>query len=344
MILQLRNVYRTLSGLAIGSLFIVLIFNEYSLQELIKTTQNIQTPLIVCAVGSHLSAMMIRVFRWRLLLKEENRHTTLSSIGKTLLIGYAANNLLPARLGELVRADIGKQRLKLSRSTILGSIAVERLLDGITIVIFLIAGLTLLGLYPPSSQASINPLFWKIGIASGVIFLAAFLLFWLSTKLTDRLDPYKMLQRQIYDFAAALTVVRSIAILSSFMISVFIWLLEALALNLILQSLGVHIGLPATLMLIGVMTLSTLIPTAPGYLGTLQYSLQLGIKSIGEPGAIGVVAATLIQIFLYGTIILIATVLILIDSFLNAIYFPLKNLNRKRNPEQDVQGLKNRDI
>ena len=64
--------------------------------------------------------------------------TTLSS----LLVGYLANNVLPARLGELVRShDLGA-RTGLSRSTILGTIVIERVVD--TMVVVAIAAVAIL--------------------------------------------------------------------------------------------------------------------------------------------------------------------------------------------------------
>ena len=46
-----------------------------------------------------------------------------------LAVGYAANNVLPARLGELVRSHYLGDREGISRTTTLGTVVVERVVD-----------------------------------------------------------------------------------------------------------------------------------------------------------------------------------------------------------------------
>ena len=65
-------------------------------------------------------------------------------VGEVLLVGTAMNNVLPARLGELIRADYGKRRLGATRSALLATIVVERLADLAAIVAALLCGMVVL--------------------------------------------------------------------------------------------------------------------------------------------------------------------------------------------------------
>jgi uncharacterized membrane protein YbhN (UPF0104 family) len=56
-------------------------------------------------------------------------------------VGYAVNNLLPARLGEVFRAALAKSEFGIAGSAALGTIAVERTMDGLVFVLLLSAGL-----------------------------------------------------------------------------------------------------------------------------------------------------------------------------------------------------------
>jgi hypothetical protein len=67
-------------------------------------------------------------------------------VAEALLVGYGFNNLIPARLGELVRADYAKRQFGVSRSAALGSIVIERLLDGFIVVLCLSEGLLVISL------------------------------------------------------------------------------------------------------------------------------------------------------------------------------------------------------
>ena len=64
---------------------------------------------------------------------------------RSLLVGYGVNTLLPARLGELFRAEFFKRSYGVTRSVGLASVALERLLDGVIVVACLAAGLWLAG-------------------------------------------------------------------------------------------------------------------------------------------------------------------------------------------------------
>jgi hypothetical protein len=73
--------------------------------------------------------------------------------------------------------------------------------------------------------------------------------------------------------------------------------------------------LPAEmLMLLALSALSTLLPTAPGYLGTLQLVFGQVFEMFGYPETAGVVTATVVQIFCFGTVVIVGGLVILSRS------------------------------
>ena len=90
------------------------------------------------------TSLIVRVVRWSRLLAALGR-VRIRDVGEVLLVGNAVNNILPARLGELVRADYGKQRLGQTRSSLLATIFVERLADLAAIVAALLSGIVVVG-------------------------------------------------------------------------------------------------------------------------------------------------------------------------------------------------------
>ncbi len=95
---------------------------------------------LIPAVAVYFVGVYFRALRWQFLLNPLRRFPV-KRLYPVVVIGYAANNLLPMRLGELVRAYYlarqdqappGSQPLSVSSA--LGSVAVERVFDGLTLI------------------------------------------------------------------------------------------------------------------------------------------------------------------------------------------------------------------
>jgi uncharacterized protein (TIRG00374 family) len=90
------------------------------------------TPL--CALGSFL----LRAFRWRLLL--DDKLTVLEAFG-LINIGYLVSNIFPLRAGDPARAVAASLRSPVSAMAALSTVVVERTLDLLTVVLFLVVTL-----------------------------------------------------------------------------------------------------------------------------------------------------------------------------------------------------------
>ena len=94
---------------------------------------------LIADVVVYLAGIGVRCLRWGVLLRATGsvkwRHAA-----EALVAGFAANYVLPGRVGELFRADYARPRLRLSRFTALGTIVVERVCDGVVLVFALSIG------------------------------------------------------------------------------------------------------------------------------------------------------------------------------------------------------------
>ena len=84
----------------------------------------------VCALT--IFGFWLRAFRWRWLL---SKRIAIGSLFSATMIGFMANNLLPLRLGEFVRAWALGRREHMSKSTVFATVGVERVLDMLTLLI-----------------------------------------------------------------------------------------------------------------------------------------------------------------------------------------------------------------
>lgn len=255
---------------------------------------------LVGGVAAYLAAVAVRCLRWGVLLRATGsvkwRHAA-----EALVTGFAANYLLPGRLGELFRADYARRVFNMSRFTALGTIVVERVCDGVVLVCALWIGFACL----LSARVVTLEKSWMllVGAAASIVFGAALIFVLLSHRIDLRrlgvMESIATRWDRLIDGVSS--VLRGHAA-SVIVFSVGVWALEVLALAAVVRGFGVTLSLPETLMLLGLASLSTLVPTAPGYVGTYQLVFAHVFQIFGYQEATGVIAATAFQIFYFGTV------------------------------------------
>src|SRR6202030_3175001 len=133
------------------------------------------TPLwAAAAMLIYAGNLALRAWRWQVILRPVAA-IPYRVVANALLVGYGLNTIMPARLGELFRAEFFKKTFGLSRVWALTSIVIERLFDGSTVVTCLGIGLFLTATTSQSTDIVIDVLATG-GILFGIILLAAFCL------------------------------------------------------------------------------------------------------------------------------------------------------------------------
>lgn len=251
-------------------------------------------PAALCTFGSY----VLRTVRWRRILAPTKRIPFLD-LFPVLMIGFMANNVLPARLGEVVRAYTLGRKENLSKSLSFATIMLERLLDGLTLVAFL----ALLSLAVPLPG-------WGVEIAyfaSAVFFAAALgvIVLLLQESLAHRaiaLALRPLPSRLAASIASkadafilglhALRRKRAVLVLLAF--SAVIWSVETSSYSLVLSGFNLRLApretILAALMMLVVVNLGIMLPSAPGYVGTFQFFaiLALGIFGVQHELALSI--------------------------------------------------------
>ena len=128
------NNWRLWLGLAVSTVFLVFLVWTIELDDLFRALQEANYLYVAPAVAVYFVGVYFRALRWRYILSPLRAIPALR-LYPVVVIGYAANNVLPARAGELVRAYYMAQREQFSGSTALATIGVERIYDGLTLFI-----------------------------------------------------------------------------------------------------------------------------------------------------------------------------------------------------------------
>src|SRR4051794_38764394 len=131
--LVIKRVAYGVIGLTLGAVFLYLALRNIDAQEIKAVIQRLERSWLIFGVAIYMASIAVRCVRWGLLLRTNGlvkwRHVT-----EALVAGFAANYLLPARIGELFRADYAMRLFQMSRFTSLGTIFVERVIDGVLLV------------------------------------------------------------------------------------------------------------------------------------------------------------------------------------------------------------------
>jgi glycosyltransferase 2 family protein len=273
--------------------------------------------------------LSLRAWRWQIILRPVAA-IPYPEVARALLVGYGLNAILPLRLGELFRAEFLKTSVGLDRVWALTSIVVERLFDGLTVVACLAVGL----LFGAATRQNAGILIDVLGTGSAIVGLILLLGLCLAGPLMSRvLVRLPRVSAQAAMVRRGFEVLRTRRTAKVTALTLLIYLPDALALWFIVKSVGLGLGFADTLVLLGVASLSTIVPSGPAFIGTLQFAYALAIEFAGAPAAIGVAAATLVQVC-----ILLPTALGAIAILIHRSSGALSGVFAKREPKLTTVG------
>ena len=238
----------------------------------------------------------VRTVRWRLLLVPVADIHIRDSLA-ALLVGYLANNVLPARLGELVRCQVLGERTGVSRSTILGTVVVERIVD--TAVVVAIAGLAIIVLSVRGIVASAV----LVGLAVTGLLVVGVVAAMAAHRLPGaehaaaRLAERPQLARILSKLRAGLAVAgRPRTMAQTVTLSVVGWSCTVLAFAAAAQAVGIQPTMGQAAMLAAGTNLATAIPAGPGYIGTFELAAVTIATSVGLPAGPALAFALIVHV------------------------------------------------
>jgi glycosyltransferase 2 family protein len=300
--MKLRNV-QILLGLGCTFAFLALAFRHVPIGAVRETLVNVRLPWIAAAILIYAANLSLRAWRWQLILRTFLRVPYLT-VARALLVGYGLNAIMPARLGEFFRAEFCKNDFGLARPPALTSIVIERLFDGLTVVICLGTGLLLATTKIRLSQ----PLLDVLAIAALLFGGSLVVLLALSgTVLSQLFASFPELAARLALVEQGLRVLRTRRAVGLAIVTAIIYVPDSLSLWLLMKAVGIGLGLASALVLVGAASLSTLIPSGPAFLGTLQFAYALAMEFAGAPRELGIAAATLAQLVFFLPLALVAT-------------------------------------
>jgi len=244
----------------------------------------------------------VRSIRWRLILRDQDgRPCPWLPLWHATTIGFMANNLLPARAGEVARAYVASRQLPVRFSTALASIAVERVFDALVML-----GLMAVAIAAPSFPAhaavngrSLSAIAASAAALFAVLLIMAFLMVhrpapWLAllARIARRLLPARAAERVIH---AAEGLIAGLAVLKSpgrfagvVFWSLVLWIKNAAAFAICFRAFGLDVPLEAALLLQGIIGFGVAVPSTPSFIGVFEAATLLTLQLYGVNSSLAV--------------------------------------------------------
>lgn len=294
-----RELWKVIPGFAISAFFLWRTIKSIHYDDL--RSLHVVAPIWIAVLAAFLfSSYFLRIYRWWFMLRRSGA-PGLGVCSRVLLTSFAANNVLPFRIGDFLRVFTYAGDLHASSSTILSTVILERLLDIFTLLLFLVALLV-------GAAHALPPVVVRghelnvLHFSEPVLVLAAFGLMLLlfgapllqrvveaavrrmpgGTR-TDKLQRWALL---LLDAVLKLSFGGRLMLLVS---SVAIWLCEGMIFVSLARMLAIDVLPRGPWLAVALSNLGFLIPSSPGAIGVYENFCKLAMVSQGAaPGIAGI--------------------------------------------------------
>lgn len=296
-----------LVGLAMSAAFIALALRHLDLHSVLAAWRSAHVlPWVPLAVLSYVVGHFVRGQRLRVLVKRETA-LPLPTATNVVVVGYASNNVFPARLGELVRVGMLAERTGMPLSQSLTVTFIERLLDGIAILLLLLVATFALPQRPPWLWGVARVGSLVFGAAFAVVLVAVFLpsvVLSTASQLSSGLglapkwrDRVLALASSITSAGAVLRRPRDAAAIATY--SGAVWLFESLMFALLLPVFALPLHLSSAVIAMSVTNLGILVPSSPGFVGSFHFFCSQALVSQGVSAGTAMGYAILVHLTFY---------------------------------------------
>ena len=294
-----HRVWQGLLAVLLSALLLWWAFRDVDLNEAIGYLERVRLGWLLAAVVTATSLFPLRLVRWRLLLRREDGGAyPWLPLWHAVAMGFAANNLLPFRAGEVVRTVAASRQTGARLSTSLASVAVERVFDALTVVGLLAVALLMPGM--PAGLTIAGVPVQRVTTTAGILAAAGMLAAALVVAFPEAAERFIRavvpsdrvafrLVALIDGVRQGLSVLRSPARLVGVVAwSIVLWLVNALSFFLAFQAFDLKVNFAGAVVLQGVLAFGIAVPSAPGYVGPFEAAITavLAIYGIGASQAV----------------------------------------------------------
>lgn len=286
-----RRLLGAVVGIGISLALLVVAARGVDIGQAMQLARNANAGLLLAAVVIATSCFLLRTVRWRVLLqREDGTPLGFGPLWHAVAAGFMANNLLPFRAGEVIRAVVIGRLGPVAVPSAITSIALERVFDGLTVILLLAIGLFSANLPPDLAikgvsiaRAATVAGVLSVGLLAAVIVLVAAPTW--SGRLAARFLPASLstkVQALVASFAAGADVLRSPArVLATIVWSLAHWVVNAAAFWVAARAFGIVVPFGTILLVQGVVIFGIAVPSSPGFVGVFEAAIVETLALVG---------------------------------------------------------------
>jgi glycosyltransferase 2 family protein len=245
---------------------------------------SVALPRLAAALALYAVATVLRGERWLRLLRDAGAYLSRTDAYAVTVVGYMGNNALPARAGDVLKSVLSSRQAGTPTADGFGTLVAERVLDAVSLVLVFAVLVTTL-------QLPLGVEGWMLAaVGAGLVVAAAAAAF-----LGRDTGAGRRLQELWSPTGAGLLG-----------LSIVLWLVEGSVYAVLGAVAGVHLSLLDGLYIMALANLVALVPAAPGYLGTFDAAVLLGVRLVaGGTHAAALAYAVVVRFVLFVPITLV---------------------------------------
>jgi len=283
-----------LIGIGISSCFLFFLFRKIDFVQLVEVLKSLDVRYLAAALLVTFISYSLRAVRWHYLLLPQKRAAPYNLISATMIC-YMANNLLPARLGEFIRAYVLAEKENLEPSSVFATLVLDRLFDGFSVLIILV--ITFFTVHLPPGMEKVQQGLVTGGYVTLALYMAVivFLVF-LKRATASTLKfvavilapfPEKLSNATIPLLGSFISGIRLTSkpggIFALFFSSALIWATAVWPVDLLLRAFRIDLPITASMFILVFLVFAVMVPASPGYIGTYHAACMYGLMAFNIP-------------------------------------------------------------
>ncbi len=285
-----RRALRAAIGIVVSIVCLAIAVRGVDPAQTAEVLAGARLPLVGLGVLLVAVDVCVRARRWQVLLRPV-RLLPYGPVLRCTSVGFLANAVLPARLGEIVRSVLLGREQDLSRSTVLGTVIVERVLDMAVLALLGTSAVLALGVHGAAEEAAIAGLILALalaGLITGAVILRTVPLPAVVARVAARRPGLAGLAARLQEGLVVAADRR--ALTGGLLLSALAWAIGVGTWLAGSAALGVSLDLPEAVLATTAVSLVTAIPSGPGYVGSFELAAVavLGLFGIDPATALGV--------------------------------------------------------
>lgn len=286
---------KTFVGFALSVLLLAWVLRDVSPGEVARELRDANLPLLVLAVGITMGGFAIRALRWGILLRPLALRIPFRPRFAAVMIGFAANNVLPARVGEIARALTLTRITPVGMAASVATLLIERILDGLALVALLFLAMNapgfpdiplVGGLDPRAAVHLVGSLMAAGGVGLLLLVIApkrsVAVVDWMASRVLPRRFRGAVVTT-MESFLSGLAVLRSVPLfVASALLAVGQWLFTAVSFVVAFRAFGIDlVPFSGAVFLQSVISLAVALPSSPGFFGPFEAAARVGLSLWG---------------------------------------------------------------